>query len=174
MSTNTTQRKLDSKAFLAILNSRKTVKPTHAGMQVLLAVQGNGQFLPKGHKYSVGGEERENEFDRTIYNAKANSAMSMTRADLRTLLADAFKAESAGDTDKASELFNAYLNGVQMSFSVIEPSTRKFASGDAITAMIAVVETKAGEQQIVLNDVRYKAPTTVEDTKFEISDLITL
>ena len=174
MSTQTTQRKLDSKAFLAILNSRKTVKPTHVGMQVLLAVQGNGQFLPKGHKYTVAGEERENEFDRTIYNAKANSALSMARADFRTILADAFKAESAGDVDKASELFNAYLNSVQMSFSVIEPSTRKFASGDAITAMIAMVDTKAGEQQIVLNDVRYKAPTTVEDTKFEISDLITL
>lgn len=172
MSTTTNRRKLDSKAFLAILNSRKTIKVSHAGQQVLLSVQGEGQFLPKGHKYSVAGEERENEFDRTIYNLKANSAISMQSAENRELLKKAMQAESAAEVDDADELFNEYLNAIQVSFSVIEPSPRKFASGDQVTAVIAEVETKAGNKQLVVNDVRYKAPTQVEATKFEVSDLM--
>ena len=172
MSTQNTQRKLDSRAALAILNKRKTLKPTHIGQQVLLSIQGNGQFLSKGHKYSVDGEERENEFDRTIYNVQANSSVLMNKPEMRALLAEALKAESAGETEVAHEKFNAYLNAVQISFSVIEPSNRKFASGDAVTAYPRMVETKAGEQALVIDDVRYKAPSVVEETKFDISDLI--
>lgn len=171
MSTQT-QRIIDAKAFMSILNSRVTLKTDHAGQQVLLAVQGNGTFLPKGHKYSVGTEGRENMFDRTIYNVRANSQLSMLREENKQLLSDALKAESAGDTEKAQELFNQYLNAVQISFSVIEPSSRKFASGDACTAMVAVTDTKENGQQIVINDVRYKAPTTVAKTTFDITDLI--
>lgn len=169
---STQQRQIDDKAFINILNSRKTLKISHVGLQVLLAIQGIGQFLAKGHKYTVGGEERTNEFDRTIYNVKANSQLSMMRAENKQLLSDAMKAQAEGRPDDATALFNQYLNAVQVSFSVIEPSSRKFESGDMVTAVVAEVESKAGDKQIAVNDVRYKAPANVEATKFDITALI--
>lgn len=158
---------------MAILNSRKTLKRDHIGQQVQLAIQGNGTFLPQGHKYTVAGSARVNEFDRTIYNLKANSSLSMQRAENKQLLSEALKAESAGDMEKATELFNDYLNAVQVSFSVIEPSSRRFASGDMVTAIVAEAIGKDSDvPQLVVNDVRYKAPVTVEATKFDITELI--
>lgn len=174
MSTQTTApaRMLDAKAFMSILNSRITIKTDNVGQQVLLAVQGNGTFLPKGHKYTVNGTDRENQFDRTIYNLRANSQLSMLRDENKQLLSDAIKAESAGNTEEAHKLFNDYLNAIQVSFSVIEPSSRKFASGDMVTAVVGEAISEAGSKQLVVNDVRYKAPVTLTKTTFDITDLI--
>lgn len=169
------KRTIDQSAFMAILNSRKTIARTHIGLQVLLAVQGTGTFLPKGHKYTVNGKERENEFDRTIYNLRANSQISMQRDENRKLVADAMKAESAGDVDKATELYNQYLNNVQVSFSVVERggTSRQFASGDMVTAVVAEsTNVDTGSTQLVVNDVRYKAPATIESAKFDITELV--
>lgn len=173
MSTQSSGRIIDQAAFLNILNSRKTLKTSHVGLQVILAIQGIGTFLPKGHKYAANGVDRENQFDRTIYNLKANSQLSMMRDENKQLLSAAMKADSAGNVEDSTKLFNEYLNNVQVSFSVIEPSQRKFASGDMVTAIVAEAIAQGTEaKQLVVNDVRYKAPTSVEATKFDITDLI--
>lgn len=167
-----TRRLIDTKGFMAILNKRKTVKLTHVGNQVVLTVQGTGQFLPKGYKYQGPAGATENLFDRTIYNLQANSQLSMLRAENKAILTDAIKAESTGDMESATDLFNDYLNAIQISFSVIEPSNRKFASGDQVTAIVAEATNAAGERQLVVNDVRYKAPVSIEATTFALSDLL--
>lgn len=150
-------RVLDAKAFLGIYNSRKLLSLTYIGQQVLLMVQGNGTFM-------AADPEKGQMFDKFIYNVRANSQLSIARKANKDILAEAVKAESTGDVDEAAKLFNEYLNNVQVSFNVIADSGRRFASGDAITGIVAEVITKAGDKQIVLNDVRYKAPTTVADT----------
>lgn len=165
-------RLIDAKAFMAILNSRTTLKTTDEGTKAVLTVQGNGTFLPKGHKYSVGTDARENMFDRTIYNLKANSQLSMLRDENKKLLASAMQAETAGNVEEASKLFNEYLNAIQVSFSVIEPSTRKYQSGDDVKAKVAIADTKENGKQLVVNEVTYMAPVTLAKTKFDITDLI--
>lgn len=165
-------RMIDSKAAIAILNKRITVTPADAGSSLQLSIQGSGQFLAKGHKYTVAGAERENGFDRTIYNVRASSSLLMTLADNKRLFTDGMKAESTGDAQAAHDLFNAYLNATQLSFSVIMPSSRVYHSGDDIKARITSVVSLAGVTSLQLDDVSYVAPKVKLATKFEVSDLI--
>lgn len=161
---------IDSKTAISIINKRITVTRTDVGSSLRLKIQGTGQFLDKGHKYTVGGEARENMFDRTIYNLRASSAMLM--AANKPLFTAAMKAESAGDTQKAHDLFNEFLNAVQLSFSVIEPSNRKFNSGDNVNADIILSVSKANVESLQVDSVSYIAPTVKAATKFEVTDLL--
>ena len=163
-------RLIDSKSAIAILNRRTTVTPAHVGSSIKLQIQGTGQFLSKGHKYVVGGIESANAFDRTIYNLKASSSLLM--AFNKPLFTQAMKAESAGDTQAAHDLFNEYLNSVQLSFSVIEPSSRKFNSGDDVKAHVQMVVGKSGNQSLQVDNVSYIAPIAIAATKFDVTDLI--
>ena len=171
------RRIIDTKVFMSILNKRVTLKPDHIGQQVVLAVQGNGQFLPKGYQYAdpSGAGMRENLFNRWIYNLRANSSLLMQDKANRQLLAEAIKAESAGDMETATTLFNDYLNAIQLSFNVIEnPGTTavKFSSGDQVKATVAEVTTARGTRSIVVNDVRLKPAVVLTAQTFDLSDLI--
>jgi hypothetical protein len=167
----TSARIISQAIAMAILNSRMTLTRAHVGQQVLLVIQGNGTFLSAAEQKAQNPDMTE-AFDKYIYNTKANSQEAMARPENRKLLTEAVKAESAGDTTKASELYNQFLNAVQVSFNVIADRGRKFENGDAITAFVAEADTKSGHKAIVINDVRYKAPTAVEKVKFDISDLL--
>ena len=168
-------RTIDTAAFMAILNKRITLKPANAGEQHTLTIQGTPQFLAKGYQYPGPTGMTENQFDRTIYNVRANSALKMADPANRLILADAIKAESAGDMDTATELFNKYLNAVQLSFSVIErPGTVKFVRGNQVIATVELVDTKSGAKALVLNDVSLKPAIVAAPTKFDLSDLIDL
>jgi len=167
--------RIDSKTAIAIINKRITVNPTMIGDSIVLTVQGTGQFLPQGHKYTVAGVERTNQFDRTIYNVRASSSLLMTSAEGKKLFKDAMLAESAGDVEKAHELFNSYLNYVQLSFSVINNgrgTERSFNSGDDIKARITQVVSQAGTTSLQLEDVSYVAPKVVRRQTFSVTDLI--
>jgi hypothetical protein len=169
------RRLIDTTGFFAILNKRKTIKADHIGSQIVLAVQGNGQFLAKGFTYDGPKGATENMFDRWIYNLQANSAYSMQRPENKAILVEAMKAEAAGDLEAATDLFNDFLNAIQVSFSVIVnpgSSPRKFESGDQVKATVEEVTNGAGVKQLVVNDVRYKAPVAVEATKFTVEDLL--
>lgn len=163
-------RQIDSKSAIAIINKRTTVTPADAGSDLKLTVQGSGQFLAKGHKYQVAGEDRENMFDRTIYNLRASSALLM--AFHKPLFTAAMKAEGAGEMDKAHDLFNEYLNAIQLSFSVIEPSSRRFHNGDSVKATVQLVVSLAGNQSVQVDNVSYIAPVVKAATKFDVTDLI--
>lgn len=169
------RRLIDNAGFLAILNKRKTLKLDHVGQQITLSVQGTPQFLAKGFAYTGPKGATENQYDRYIVNVAANSALSMQRAENKAILMEAMKAESAGDMEAATDLYNDFLNAIQVSFSVIvNPGreARKFESGDMVKATVDLVDTAAGTKQIVINDVRYKAPLNIEATKFSVTDLL--
>lgn len=170
-----TRRLIDNAGFFAILNKRKTLKADHIGQQTTLSVQGNGQYLPKGFQYTGPKGATENQFNRWIYNLQANSAYSMQRPENKQILVDAIKAESVGDVEKATDLYNDFLNAIQISFSVIvNPGTspRKFESGDKVKATVEEVTNATGIKQLVVNDVRYMAPVAIEATKFSIEDIL--
>lgn len=169
------RRIIDSKAFTNILNRRVLIATTDVGSQLVLTVQGDGQLLPQGYEYTGRAGKTENMFDRRIYNVQASSALSMARKENRRILAEALKAKAAGDTELATDKFNAYLNAIQVSFSVIiNPGVaeRRFANGDQIKGTVALVDTKAGEKQLVLESVSLKPAVVKERTKFAISDLL--
>lgn len=164
---------IDSKTAIAIINKRATLKMGDAGLNVQLIIQGKGQHLAKGHKYSVNGVDRENGFDRTIYNLRANSAIAM--AANKTLFTDALKAESAGETQKAHELFNEYLNVIQISFSVIENglgTERRFDDGDVVKAIVGTAVNASGATAIIVDNVREVAAVAIAPTKFSVDDLM--
>lgn len=169
---STVAQLMTSVIFLRILNSRITLAPAHAGETMRAYVQGNGNFLPKGHTYTVGGETRTTEWDRTIHNLQANSALAMADAENKKLLAQAFDAEQAGEKDKADELFRAYLNAVQISFSTGENSTVSFNNNQRVEFEVDTVVTKAGSQAIVVNKVRPVAAANLKAVKFDVADLI--
>lgn len=162
-------------SFKGILNSRKTLNMSHVGEQVLLTIQGAGSYQSAADQaeadLKAGKPAAKAYFDKRIHNVKANSQEAMGRSELRMLLSEAIAEEKAGNLEKASEMYNMYLNSVQVSFNVIADRSHKFQDGEAITAFVGTAETKAGHRAIVINDVRYKAPTTVETVKFDISDL---
>lgn len=169
-STLGTQRRLDSAGAINIINKRITVTRAHIGSSLKLQIQGTGQFLDKGHEYTIGTDKRTNMYDRTIYNLRASSAELMKFH--KPLFTEALAAEQAGELDKAHDLFNAYLNAIQLSFSVIEPSNKKFSSGDDVKATVALVVSQAGIESLQVEDVSYIAPTVVKATKFDVTDLI--
>jgi len=166
---------LDSKRAIAILNSRKTLTPAHVGQQVLLTIQGNGTYQTvdqQKERDAAAGKAAANYFPKWIHNVKANSSEAISRAENKALFTEAMKAESLGNMDEASKLFNEWLNNTQVSFNSIDNGRRKLQNGDAITAFVETAETKLGHMAITLNQVQYKAPEAVAAVKFDISDLM--
>lgn len=167
-------RKVDSKLAISIINRRATLKVTDAGRLMQFIVQGGGQFLPKGHKWMTGDVERENQFDRTIYNLKANSAIAMQAN--KGLFTEALKAESAGDTDKAHDLFNEYLNAIQISFSVIDNGngrSARFNNGSVVKAIVGTsVSALTNATSIIVDNVSEVVAEVAAKTTFSIDDLM--
>jgi hypothetical protein len=167
-----TRINIDAARAIAIINSRTPLSRTHVGQQVLLTVQGAGTFQSATQQEAKTPGQKAY-FDKYIHNLKANSTEAMSRPENKAIFAAAMKAEAAGNVDEASELFNEYLNNVQVSFNAIaRPGVRKFEDGDMCTALVEEADTKSGNRAIVVNQVKYKAPTTVEKVKFSITDLL--
>lgn len=162
----------DAKRTIGTINARKTINRTLLGQQVVLTIQGAGTFQSATEQEARTPGQKQY-FDKYIHNLKANSAEAMSRPETKAILAEAMKAEAAGDVEKADELFRQYLNTVQVSFNVIAATgRRKFEDGDMVTAVIEEAETKDGHKALVVNDVRYKAPVSVDKVKFDITDLL--
>lgn len=133
-------------------------------------IQGNGTFVSAAQQ-EIDNPGQKAYFDKYIYNLKANSLEAAHRKENRQLLAAAIVAEGKGETEKADELYNQWLNACQISFNQIADRGRKLQDGDMVTAIIGLADTKAGHKAVVVNDVRYKAPVSVEKVKFDITDL---
>jgi hypothetical protein len=172
MATQANARILDAKAAQAIINSRLTITSKYVGEQVKLQIQGNGTFQSAKEQEERTPNQKAY-FDKYIHNLKANSAEAMSRKENRELLEAALKAESTGDMATASELYNKYLNAIQLSFNVIaQAGKRKFADGDMVVCKIGTADTLAGHRAFTVSDVRYVAPVEVEQVKFDITALI--
>lgn len=167
-----TRTPIDATRAVGILNSRTPVSMDHAGNQVSLFIQGKGTFQSAAQQEAATPGQKQY-FDKYIYNLKANSTEAMSRPEVKAIFAEAMKAETAGDTEKADELFNEYLNGVQISFNVIaNAGVRRFEDGNQVTAIVGTASTKAGHTAVVVSNVKYKAPLVIESRKFTIEELM--
>lgn len=167
--------RLDQQTVINILNNKRTtITPKEIGKLIRAYVQGTPQFFAKGSLYTTNGVERENALDRMIYNLTLTDAAKMTKKENRQLFTDAVKAESAGEIEKAHELYNEFLNAVQMTFSVIDnASTRRFTRGEYVQGVVGTaVNGITGDVALILDNVVAVAAEQVAATKFSVSDFL--
>lgn len=172
MSTVNNNITIDATRAIAIINSRLPISRQHVNQQVVLQVQGSGTYQSAADQ-EARTPGRSQYFDQYIHNLKANSTEAMSRAENKATLKAAMEAEAVGNATEAGNLFNAYLNAIQVSFSVITRSgVRKLEDGDMVTCVVEEATTKSGHKALVVSNIRYKAPAAVEKMKFSITDLL--
>lgn len=168
----TNRTPIDAARAIAIFNSRKPVSRIHVGETSTFNIQGAGTFQSAAQQEAKTPGQKAY-FDKYIFNLKANSTEAATRPEVKAILKAAMVAEAAGNVGEASDLFNEWLNAVQISFNMISrPGVRKFEDGDMVTALIETAKTRDGHEAIVVNNVKYKAPMVIENKKFSITDLL--
>lgn len=177
MSTVTTARIIDKVAMTQILNSRKTITKANVNEQVRAFIQGAGTFQSADEQRAAdvkaGKPEAKQYFDKYIYNLKVNSQEAVSRRENKMLLMLAWSEESAGNKELASEIYNRYLNAVQVSFNIIaRPGQRKLEDGDEVTCVIEEAVTKEGHIALVVNNVKYKAPVALAKITYGETDLV--
>lgn len=178
MATNST-RLIDAKSVQTIMNTRVLITNEMIGKRVRLLIQGNGNVIDVTRKdgsivtSTVPGHEGT-VLQKKIFNVRANAARSMKTPlqleDLRAALA----AEKAGDTAKASELFNKYLNRAQISFAILLPSPleSKLANGVEIAGTIQLIETDNGSLLTIdPSTISVVDPEVAGRTTFSLEDI---
>ena len=169
---------MTSTSVKSIMNKRSTIPAEAENKRVKFLVQGNGNVIDV--------KDKEGEFvmstipgfegtvlQKKIFNLRANSGVAMASERNRQYLIDALKAEKSGDTAKADELFNQYLNSVQMSFGVLLPSAiaDKLASGVEIAATVVKVTTENGSLLTIdPSTISIVEPETYGTTAFNLED----
>lgn len=168
----TTARTIDAKQAIGIINSRIPIGRESVGQQIVAQVQGNATFV-SALDQQVKNPGQAAYFDKNIYNLKANSKEAMGRAENKQLLKEGMVAESTGNVELATEKFNAYLNAIQVSFNQIaQPGRRVLQDGDMVTCVVGESDTKAGHKAITVDNIRYKAPVSIDKVKFSLLDLL--
>ena len=148
-----------SSAIAAYNKRGKPVLAKDVDELVKATIQGTPQFLAKGHQYEVNGEQRENMFDRMIYNLLLTDGQKAESLEGKQLFTKAVAAEDAGDVELAHELFNAWLNYSQITFSVIDnPTTVRFERGDMVKGIIGLAPSSADPS---VNVITFNNPTLV-------------
>lgn len=169
-------RTIDFKAVQNIISKRKTIRLSDINSLIKVHIQSNGgTTLPVTDKSGmpVMGSNGQPLY-KTIYNVAANSQIAMTNERNRKLLSDAVQAESAGEMVQATELFNKYLNAIQVSFNVLLTGANpvKFGKNDQIKATVQLITTENG-QLITLDKVSMVEARELADTqKFTINELL--
>lgn len=180
MATQTNVRLLDAKATQSIIASRAIVRATQDGDTVRFHIQGNGNLIPvttrEGAQVMAAGTDNI-PLTKTIYGVKANSHIAMLNPNNQKLLREAMQAETAGEMDDASKLFNQYLNKIQVSFSVIHNPGRKtvqFYNQQLVEGEVRVITTENGSL-ITMENTRPVAVAKLAQTRnFELADLMGL
>ena len=159
-----------------IMNKRQLVPISKIGKgAITLTIQGNGNVIDVLTKdgEQVGSITDGTPLQKKIFNTKANSEMAMKNERNGKLLRDAIRAEKAGETTKADELYSEYLNKVQFSFSVLLPSAvaDKLSSNVEISGKVQQVTTDNGSL-ITLDPstISVLAPEQLGSTSFSLPD----
>lgn len=143
---------------------------------VLLTIKGNGNSIDVKNKAGelvaqAGGDGVV--LQKKIFNTNVNSAIAMKNPANVTLYKDACKAEKAGETDKAHDLFNQLANKLQVSFGLLLPSKFEFQLSDGveISAKLQLITTDNG--QIITIDpktIRIMEPEVLATGGFSMED----
>ena len=148
---STQKRLMTSASVKSIMSKRITVPAEASNKRATFTIQGDGNVIDVKDKdgelvtSTIPGYEGT-VLQKKIFNLQANSAIAMANPRTRQFIIDGLKAEKAGDSAKADELFNSYLNGAQMSFGVLLPSAvvDQLKKGVEIAARVVTVTTENG------------------------------
>lgn len=171
---------MTSQSVKAIMNKRSTIPAEAENKRVKFLVQGNGNVIDVKDKdgefvmSTIPGQEGT-VLQKKIFNLRANSGLAMASDRNRQYLIEALKAEKAGDAKKADELFNQYLNSVQMSFGVLLPSAvaDKLTSGVEIAATVVKITTENGSLLTIdPSTISVVEPESYGTTAFDLTDFV--
>lgn len=155
---------LDSRAVSAIIKSRvTTVTKDNVGRTGVFTIIGKGNVQgvknKKGEPVASYGDA-DVQFEKKIFNCNANSGVAMKNPRIHAILIAGLKAEKAkanvtftlnekegAKSYSAHELFDAYLNKIQLSFNIPLPSpiADKLGHRDEISARVQLITTERGE-----------------------------
>jgi len=175
---STQQRPLNAQSVNSIMKKRATLPVSMVGKKVVMTVQGDGNVIDvknaKGELVlsTLAGQEGTI-LQKRIFNTKTNSQLALSNPRNRQWLADAAKAEKAGNAEAASELYNQFLNACQVSFGIILPSAiaDKLANGVDISATVIKVDTENGSLLTIdPSTISIKEPEVLDyGTSFDVS-----
>ena len=155
-----------------IMNKRMAINKQMVGQYIIFTVRGNGNIIPvlkDGEPVpSITGDGTM--LEKQIFNVVCNSGVAIANARNQQILRDAYAAEQAQDFDKAGELYNDYLNKVQVSFSVLSSSRffNAIKDGDQVKGRVQLIKTDNGELltidsgTISIKEAGYGAETKVD------------
>lgn len=193
-----TNRDINLASVKSIMQKRALITNEMVGKLVEAFIQGNGNTIDMKNG---NGELVESVVEpgtvarKTIYNLKANSALAMQNERNRNILRAGATAEKTGakvkfdlgDGEKeysATELLSTYLNRVQLSFSVVLPSSivANLGNGVLIKAIVQRIdptpERKAAEPNaapvltIDPSTISLVAAQALSATTFDIDDIL--
>ncbi len=170
-------RLINAKAVQAIMKQRIAVPEVVAGgKKVLFTVQGFGTKIQLVDKQGITVANDDGEvIDKMIYNLRANSEIAMKNPANRELLMAGLKAEKAGEAEEADKHFAAYLNKVQMSFSLLLPSAvaNRLADGVEISARVEKITTDNGSLLTIdPKTISIVEPDVLGKTTFNLDDIL--
>lgn len=174
MSTNS--RTLDFTAVQNILAKRKILRVTDAGELIKAHIASTtGVTIPVTTKEGdpVMGQNGM-PLMKTIYNLQVNSHIAMLNPRNREYLSEGMKAETAGDMEKATELYNKYLNSIQVSFNVLltSASVPTFGKNDMVQGTVQLITTDNGQLLTLDKVTAVKAKTLGDSQKFSLNELL--
>lgn len=160
-----------------ISKSRAEITSNDVGEFRVFTVRGNGNIIDVRTKEgdlvpSLDGSGVP--LRKRIFNVKCNSRVAVTNAMNKELLMQAYQFEKAGNLEKSAELYNEFLQNIEVSFGVLSGTNlfNLIQDGDQIKAKVIEVVTEKGTlltldpKTIAIMKPQYAAPSTTDLTKF--------
>ncbi len=141
-------RESTRKAF----QSKRELKPEEvkSGARKLFSIKGNGTVIDVvdgSGRYVMSADGSGEVLRKKIFNTDYLSPSGLKNPASKIYLETAIRAEARGKKQEAADNYNAYLNSVSLSFSVLSNSklfNGGIANGDQIAGNIQAIETAGG------------------------------
>ena len=160
-----------------IVKSRSEISQSDVGEYRVLTVRGNGNIIDVRTKEgdlvpSLDGTGVP--LRKRILNAKCNSSVAANNSRNKEILMQAYQFEKAGNLEKAGELYNEYLQNLEVSFSLLSGSKlfNLVQDGDQVKGMVVEIVTDKGAlltldpKTISIMKPQYASASKIDLTKF--------
>lgn len=175
----TTQARINTlQGVQNVLNSRKRITEQMVGTHVVMSIRGNGNVIDVKNKQGElvpAADGSGAVLQKKIFNLVTNSDIAIKNERNKQILRDGYKAEQAGDSAKAAELYNDYLNKTQVSISVLSTSANfnKIANGDQVKGKVQKITTDNGSiLTLDPSSLSVVAPGLGEDTAMDLLSML--
>lgn len=172
-----TNMTFNSKNVQQIMRKRTLVPETLVGKKVILTIRGNGTTIDvkdKSGNFVQSVVEAGTVFQKVIFNTESNSGIAMASVRNKQILQEALAAEKLG-APEASDLFQDFLNAVQLSFSVPTTSSLIGKLGDRIDISARVIKVTTENGSLLTIDpatIAVKEPESLAPVDFDITSFM--